>query len=435
VIIFAASVVSRAQVIPADASPVGLPVSGTLRYDLRFSQTAEFGGGQNGQEWSFVSGDASYMNTAKRLPFNMQYGGGYGYAWSGTTSPGNLFQHLSLSQGIVGRKWNLTASDNVSYIFETPTTGCSGIPGTGEPIDCSGSTTQPDQTVLSLNSRTLDNFTTIEFGDRFSSAWSLNVGGTFGQLRFIDNNGQDTDTWMTNAGVTRRLNARNSLSGQYSFTRYSYSSSNLASQDSNLQLSFTQDNTAQISFSRQWNRQVRTSVSAGPQWVSSSNNAIEPSSTRISASASVTDQLRFGTAGLSYSHGTTGGSGYMLGAESDIASAYFSRGIGKNLTIGATGSYMRSAALSAYEFIEEQNGKFVLVPVNIAQVTNAKYGGVQATRQLGRSMNVFASYTVADQSSGLPSPFSGSSVTILNGVSQVLAFGIGYSPRETHLKK
>jgi hypothetical protein len=201
----------------------------------------------------------------------------------------------------------------------------------------------------------------------------------------------------------------------------------------------------QGSFSRQWNRHITTSASAGPQWVSSSNSAIEPSSTRFSANASASGAYRLGTANLMYSHGTTGGTGYTLGSESDVFTANFSRSFsfGKNLTGGVNGSYMRTTSLTTAEFeyaCSINNVTYIcLVPLNYKPVTNAIYGGVQAARKLGRYFNVNASYTAIDQSSSLQTsaantPLS-SNPTILNGLNQVISFGIGYSPREKHLKK
>ncbi|MGA2888174.1 MAG: hypothetical protein ABSE51_08990 [Terracidiphilus sp.] len=411
-ILFSASTATRAQVVPATPSPAGPLVSGTLRYDMRYSQTAQFGGSQDGQQWSFSSGDASYSNTSERLPFSMQYGGGYGWAWAGPTSVGNVFQHLLLSQGIVGRKWNLMASDSVSYSFQAPTTGFSGIPGTGEPIGGSGPTVPPDQTILTQNTRTLNNTTNIGLGYKLNYAWSLNVGDQSEQLRYIDNNGQNTDIQIDDAGITRRLNARDSMSGQYSYSRYSYSGTGLTSPATTLSIAFSQVNTAQFSFNRQWNRQIKTSVFAGPQWVSSSNSTIVPSSTGVSASALVIDTLRFGSASLNYNHGTTSGSGYMSGAETDVASANFTREIGRNLTVGLTGSYMRTAGLGNNE------------------VTNAMFGGAQGTRQLGRYFNLFANYTAIHQSSNFQN-----SANVLSGIYQVIGFGIGYSPHEKYFRK
>lgn len=412
-----ASAGTCAQEIPSVASgvdsanPLGLVPAGTLSYDLRYSETSLIGGNQGNQQESFASGDASYALTSKRLPFSMQYGGGYGWVWAGQSGPGDLFQHLTLTQGLVRRAWSLTANDNVSYTFETPTTGFSGIPGTGEPIGSSSSTTVPNQTILTVNTRVLDNATSASAGYRLSPVTSLNVGGSVAEVLYIDNNGQNMDTLAATASVTRRLNAHNSVSGAYSYSRFNYGEA-AVSQVKIPQISFGQANSLQLSFSRQWSPKFATSGSIGPQWISSSNSTVLPPSTQYSANASATYSFKFGGAGIFYSHGVSGGSGYMLGAESDTAGGNFSRGFGKNLTVGVTGNYLRTAGLAG-------NG-----------AVHGEYGGIQATRKLGRYINVFASYTAADQSTSLLN-----SPNVLNTLSQVIGFGIGYSPREKRFKR
>ena len=408
VFLFAICAAAGAQVVPEATGP-GLPVSGTLHFDARYAQTFQFGDEAGNQDQSIVSGDASYANTSKRLPFGLQYGGGYSWALEGGSSQGGVFQHLSVTQGIVGRAWNLNASDNVSYTFETPTTGFSGVAGSGEPVGEPGSPIPPDQTILALNTRTLDNATMVEAGRRLNYATSLNFGGAATQLIYVDNNGENTEVLTANAGITRRLNGHNSIAGQYSFSRLSFNANPaiVIPQVSSLEV-----NTAEFSFTRQWNRHINTNVSAGPQFISSSDSSIEPSSTNVAASALISDRFRFGTGGLTYSHGVQGGSGYVQGGETDIAAANFSREFERSLTIGLTASYMRTAGLAG-------NG-----------VTNAKYGGVQANRRLGRYMTVFASYTALDQSSS-----STLNAGALSGLTHVIGFGIGYSPREIHLRR
>jgi hypothetical protein len=410
----------QAQVVPATTGPAGLPVSGTLNYSIRYSQTAQVSGGQDGQEWSAVSGDSSYTNTSKRLPFTMQYGGGYGWVWAGPPSAGNVFQHLALTQGFVGRKWSLAASDNVGYTFETPTTGFSGVPGSGEPIGISSPTTLPDQSILAVNTRSVDNDTTATFGRILGPAMSLNIGGSAEQLRFIDSDGEDMDTLTGSAGLTRRLGARASLFGQYTISRYNYSGIGYVSAAGAPPLKYTQTSSVQLGYTRQWNRQITTSVAAGPQWISSSSSTVVPSSTNVFVSASISDKLRFGTASLSYSHGVSGGSGFMPGTESDDASANFSRDFGRNrkLTVGLTGSYMRTSSLSSYYFYYlNSSSQLQVANLGITEDTNSKYGEVQATRQLGRYFNVFANYTLIDQSSNLHEQFLqvSSNANILNG--------------------
>jgi hypothetical protein len=442
-ILLTVSAATTAQIVPTSdgaattGDAVGLPVNGTLHFDLRYGQTTQFGNSPDGQQQSIVSGDASYANIRKRLPFSMHYGGGYGWAWAGPPSAGNVFQHMALSQGYVKRSWNLTASENVSYTFETPTTGFSGVPGTGEPIGGSSSTTLPDQTILAQNTRTLDNNTTLEFGHKLSNSTSFNTVGTWGQLRFIDGNGQKMNSKMANAGVTSRLNAHNSVSVQYSYTHFVYGGNG----------STTQTNNGQFGFIRQWSRKLTTTVAAGPTQVTSSEILDTGTSsvsdlTMLFLTASANYRLRHESAGLSYSHGTTGGSGYMLGAKEDGVNGNYSQQFGRNTTAGITGSYMRSAALTTAEFTFACtiNGitYICLAPLNFTPVTQAKYGGVQVTRKLGRYFNVFANYTAVDQSSNLeitvPNTPLNYNIHVLNGLNQVISFGIGYSAREIHLK-
>jgi hypothetical protein len=409
---------------------VGLPVSGTLRYDLRYSEGSQLDGPAGSQQQSFVSGDASYSDTNKRYPFSLQYGGGYGWVWAGQPSAGDVFQHLALSQGMAWRSWSLSANDSVSYTFQTPTTGFSGIPGTGEPIGGITNTTPTDQTVLTVNTRTLDNIATASAGHRLDQATSLSFGGSVGNLHFMDKNGQDTDTLEADAGVTHRLDAQNSLSGGYSFSQQKYVNTGYS----------TQYTTVKFGFMRRWNRRISTSIMVGPTWSAISGTPGTtsmplPNSTSLYLSASIQYTARNGAASLSYLQGDNGGSGYFVGAKVNSVDANYSRSFGKRLTIGSTASYMRTASLFAVYLVGESNGEIVVIPTNVAGTTNAWYGGAQASWKLGRYLGCFANYTALDQSTSAQITAIGSNTNILSGMTQQIGFGISYSPREIHFKR
>jgi hypothetical protein len=416
---------AHAQVVPEATGPGRLPVSGNLHYSLSYSQTAAFYGGGQGEQggnqvYSIAAGDVNYANGKDRFPFSLDYGGGYMWTISGPSYDTGIFQHLLISQGIVWRKWNVMASDNVSDMPQAPITGFSGIPGTGEPIG--GTTPAPpsSQTILTQNTRTIDNIASGELGHTLNYATTLSIGGSSEVLRYPDVNGLNMNTQMANAELTRRLNARNSLAGNYIYSQFSYPDYNF---------SFV-TNTALLDFKRTWNKKVTTDFSAGPQWTSSSNSAavpflggstgaVVPSSLGVAANASLNYQYRFDSASLSYSHGVSGGAGYVVGTTVDSVNANFSREFGKNLTVGLTGSYVRSATLQESSWVIDE-----------------EYGGVQATRRLSRYLNVFANYTAINQSSNsAPQPGLAPQLNILNQFYQVIGFGIAYSPRETHLRQ
>jgi hypothetical protein len=414
--LFTACAATDAQVVPEATGPTGLPVSGDLHYDLHYSQTAEFGGSLGNWQTANASGDAGYANGNTRLPFRMNYTGGYTWTITGPSYLTGLFQHLFLSQGFVWHKWSVMASDDVSYTPQAPTTGFSGVPGTGEPIGTPNPTPASDQSILTVNTHVIDNNANGELQRQLTSATTLSVGATSILLRYPNGNGTDTDSLMANAGLTRRLNARNSLLGQYTYSQYSYPGYGFS----------IRTNTGLFSYSRTWSRRLSTTVGAGPEWIDESDIAGLPpalastagttaspgNSTRISGNAEAKYQMRFGSASVSYNHATSGGAGYLAGAEVDSVDGNFTRDFGRNLTIGITGAYRRTDGLVADEVI------------------SGKYGGAQATRRLGRYLTLFANYTATDQSTN-----PALATNTLSQLLQVIGFGIGYSPRETHLRR
>jgi hypothetical protein len=92
--------------------------------------------------------------------------------------------------------------------------------------------------------------------------------------------------------------------------------------------------------------------------------------------------------------------------------AVLSRKFGRSLSLNATGAYMRTQGLQG------------------SGVTNGKTGGVGATQQWGRYLSVSVNYSAIQQSSS-----AALSTNAISGLSQVIGFGIGFSPREMHFKR
>ncbi|MGA3079782.1 MAG: hypothetical protein ABSD44_00200 [Terracidiphilus sp.] len=400
--LFAVSAAARAQVEPAATDAAALLAGGTLHYDLRYSQTAQFYGGPEGDlQRSVVSGEVAYSGSKEALPFNLTYSGGDMWTISGTSEGSGVFQHLLVSQGFLRRKWSFTVSDNVSYLPQAATTGFSGIPGVGI---LPGSPGEPTQPILTLNTRSINNAVSPDFTYNLDYATKVSIGGSYGILRFPDGNGLEVDSMQVAPQVERRLDALNSLTGQYVFSRFTYT-----------QFAFAMETqSALFGYQRTWSRRFKTTFALGPEWVRSSDSAAIPSSTHLTANANASYEARSTTVTLSYSQASTGGAGVTTepGTHIQDVNGAFSRQFGRNLTITATGTYMRTQGLL--------NGGSI----------NGVFGGVAATRQLGRYISVFANYTAIKQSSSAALP-----TNAISGLSQVAAFGVGYSPREIHLKK
>lgn len=397
-----ASTAAHTQVVLAAIRSSGIPISGNLHYRFRYSQMAEFSSGLGNYQTGSPSLSLDYTNASPRNPFSMNFSGGYTGALTGTAYSTGPFEHMLLSQGFVFKKWNLIATDDVSYRPQAPISGFSGIPGIGEPIAGAGSNPPSSQLILTVNSRVVDNIATAGFQYNLNYGKSISAGGSSEILRYPDGTGLDTNTQTANAGITWRLDARDSVSGNYRFSRFSYSG---------YAFNFT-TNAGLLGFKRKWNRRLASEISAGPEWTGDSASSTMPSSIGVTVNATVTYDIRSVSTNLDYSRQTNGGSGYLFGSQSDMVSAALSRQFGRNLNIGINASYGRTAGL-------ENNG-----------VTNAKYGGVQANRQIGRYLSAFLNYTAMDQSSSSKLP-----ANTLGQLMHVLGFGIEYSPKQTHITR
>jgi len=392
----------NAQVVPATNGPTGLSVSGNLHYDLRYSQSAQFYGGNLGNvQSSTASGELTYANLSESRPLSLTYSGGDRWNISGGSSGTGVFQHLLVSQGVLGRSWALSLSNDLSYMPQAPTTGFSGIPGVG---GLPSQPDQPSQSILTLNTRSIYNTLNPSFTHSLDHATSLGLNGNYRILRFPHGDGLDMNQWQLSAQVSRRINALNSISGQYTFSRFSYPDFAIT----------METHSAQFGCQRTWNRRLKTSVSAGPQWIRGSDSLKIPSSTNLSVNANVTYETSLTSANLSYSQAATGGAGVTtaIGVHNQDLRAVLSRQFSRTLSLGTTGAFMRTQGL-------HQNG-----------VTNGKFGGVTATQRLGRYVIVFANYSAIQQSSSSALP-----TNAIRGLSHVIGFGIGYSPREMHFKK
>jgi hypothetical protein len=425
----------KAQVAPEGITPRKLSISGTLTYSAHYSQIANFYNGSNGQS-AGISGNFGYSTTSERAPFAVTIGAGDSWTISGATFNSGPYETLSLSQGIIGHHWSLHLSDSVSYYPGSPITGFTGEPGTGQPISQPNPPTEAS--ILTLNTTMVNNGANAEYSYKVNGFTTLSAGGGLSVLRYLNGNGLDTDSTSANLALRRRLDARDSLTGQYTFFRYSYPDASVA-----IDL-----NSPTIGWQRTWTRTISTTMAAGPLWISTSGSALAassggnpaptqvPSSTGISAMASISDKTRFGMAGLSYIHGVMSGGGYTYGGNVDAITGTFSRQLGRQVgsktTIELSGGYTRTSSLLS-------------VPVFIGQTTTnlgfsgditAKYGAAQATRSLGRYFSAFASYTGAVQTQTSTAQLLNvqTPANVLNGLWQVVSFGIGFTPPQIHLR-
>jgi Surface lipoprotein assembly modifier len=380
---------------------------------------------------STISGDLAYTTGNVRHPFYVSYSGGGMFT---VNSPlGNtVYQNLQLSQGFSRRDWDLTLINTFSYLPESPTAGAVGIPGVG---DLTGSGLgslppgiAPNQSILANNASRISNAIYSEFERRLDFNTSLSGSGAFGVLNFPSGKGINSQQESASGAINYRLNSLNIIAAGYQYARYEFTASGFSFQSPGVS----------VGYKRQWSRTLLSQVSFGPQWVLSSDTTQVPNRTRLAAGAELSWERGDNSASLGYSRGASGGSGALGGAEVDNVQGAFGRTVSRVWTVALTASFARTVGLqtgSSAPASGSNSPNSIILPPQSTIV--GLYGGFQVTRRVSRNISAYLSYTAQHQSVSYPgqvqSTANGTPANILNGLSNIVGFGFGFTPPDKRL--
>jgi hypothetical protein len=413
-----------AQALPAaEASPIStgfaLPTSlGSLQYAVSASQSLVWGyyGNSGPSSSTNISGDLAYLSSSKLHPFSLIFTGGHSFGELG--EPSYSYVGVGFSQVASLGRWNFVLSDNVSYLPGTAASGLSGVPGLGDlgvsPIQIGGDTAQG---VLTNFSDRVSNTVGGSVSRPLTGKTSLNASGAYSVTRFLDNTvaasnessaGLDNDSETGQAGIRHQIDARNTFGGSYAYSNYTYSNNNFGI--------FTpgfSSQTASAEYSHRFSRKLSINLSAGPQWTTI-QAASNVTSTSVFVDASGSYVGKSATGSLTFVRSTNNGYGALGGALSNGVTFAIARPFGIVWNVAGTSSYTQTTNLP--------------VPGIASFSSNTYVEGVQLSRALLRSLSGFVSYTFEDQFT------SGSgAIDVYSGASQILGFGITYSPSPLHL--
>lgn len=424
--------ISHGQAVPAGGTPVSplttntvgpnLPdLDGIVHYALSASEIAQYGYYGSGVTTysTTLSGDVAYTAKSIVYPTNLTFAGGVVLAnqsSQGTTG----FVSAALSQGYTTRSWVFNISDSISFLPQSPTTGLSGIAGTGDlgatPVQ--GPVAGPAGGIFSTAGNRVANSVAGSVERELNRVTSVSGTGSWSTLRFLDSNDSFDSSQVTGTvALNRRIDARSSVSLSAIYSTYSYS----GSANTTFLQPDIETRSINLSYQRVLSRTLSVSLSAGPQWVSSSNSRLIPSNLNAAASAGLSYQRGFTSASVNYSHGVNGGSGVLPGALSDTVSGSLGRTFGRNWVASLNSAYSHSAGLT-----ELPNGNS-LIPVNA--VFDTVFGGAQVSRRISTHFSGYASYEAQNQKQN--NTFAGPNA--LNGTSQTFAVGVTFTPRSTRL--
>jgi hypothetical protein len=419
-----------AQAIPAaSASPIStgfaLPsVAGTLQYAVSASQsyTSNYFGNSGTASSTNLSGDLAFITGNLLNPFSTVFSGGR--AWSSSGQPSYYFLNLSLNQVVHVQRWTYVVSDSVNYLPQTPSTGLSGVPGVGDlgvnpaqtganPAPVTGANT--GQGVLTGYSTRVSNSSSLSLQRQLTGKTSLQAAGSYSLTRFLSdtatpsNPGLDSDSETGSLGLSHRIDARNTVGGNFAYSRSTFSGGNNGIPEP----SFSSQ-TASLQYTHQFTRKFGVNLSAGPQWTSVDTPGSSPTlSLYANVSANYTGEFSHAT--LSYSRSANSGYGVVGGAISDSVSFSVGRTFDRVWLCSASTAYTQTSNLTAAG--------------GLPFTFHTTVAGVQVSRALVRSLSAYASYTLENQSN----QGSAAAVDLFSGLTNVAGFGLTYSPVPVHL--
>lgn len=415
------------QALPAaEASHIStgfsLPTrSGSLSYGLTGSESLNWGFFSNTHlsTSSNISGNLAVISASKRSPFSASLAAGHSFGVSGQQSFN--FLSMGLSQVLAVGRWYYVVADNLSYLPQTPTSGYAGIPGIGDlnvgtisiGVIPTSIIAQPTQGVLTNYSTQLSNSTSGTVERDFTAKTGMHGSVAYSTTRFIGSAGNnpqaqglDSNGISGGGGINHMYNPRNVIGGNYTYNVYSFVNYKPGVVEPDFK---TQ--TASLNYMHQFSRRLSMTTSAGPQWIST-QEIDRTTSLSLYANLSAAYKSEHVSSSLSFTRSANGGYGVIGGAVSDSLSYSGSRNLGRYWAGSASASYAHSTSL----------------PSKLLPAYGFNTGSVsgQMSRALPRSLSVFVSYSLQEQSN------HGSVLVLLDAFSghyQTLGFGLTYAPR------
>ena len=331
--------------------------------------------------WTSLLGGVDIHHISGASDMLVSYTGG-GMFSNGGEAENGIIQQFAFVDKFRFRRSTFSVFEQLNYLPES-SFGFAGLSGAGLPGGGSlglGTGFTPGQSVLTPRGQNLASSTAIEYDIKLTPRASLTFLGGYSLLRYFESDLADYGGVNFRAGYNYQLTRQDTIAVSYLFNGIRYSNLNQS----------INANTIQASYGRRVTGRLAFQIAAGPQIVSSTNPITGTTSSSGSGTTSVTalywslnSSLRYQLrrAGLiaSYSHGVTGGSGVLSGAETDIVS-------------GGVGGQVTRAFNLQWNAGYSRNKGFALGTNTSSQTLGYWYTGVDVTHPFGRSLNVFMNY-------------------------------------------
>lgn len=375
--------------------------SSYLKTTLSLYQMGDSNPGMSLTESSFLTqsvihGQLSLERLWSRYHLSINYSGGA--LLSQTHSELNGHYHgLGFAQRMDFGRWRLTLGNDLSY---SPESAFGFLGGMGAGAPSLSPSFIPSDTILTGRNSRISNTSAVEAHYQLTPRSTITASASYGMMLFPESSLQDHRHMVLGFSQGYLLNRTDTIYGSYRFSRFSFQGSPAV-----------ESHAPGLGWGRRLSRRMFLNVSGGPD-VQVFRGAGQSRSVRISWSARADLDYAFQRSGLAirYYHYTTGGSGVLQGANSDVVSANYWRRLGRTWQTSLNGGYARNRGLQALSGLS--NPTF-----------QSYFAGVGVSRPVGRIASLSVNYSAQYQQAGQPLCVAG----VCRSRSIRHVFGIGFN--------
>lgn len=318
----------------------------------------------------------SLLKDWSRSQLALNYSAG-GFVSTDSQTDNGWYQQMGAGQNFQFERWQVQWSDQFSYLPETSFgfgggTGL-GLPGVGGPLGPptggTGGSTTPNQSIYTAAGPRYSNSLVLQTTYLLTRRSSLTASGSIGLLRFTQAGNVDSNNYTGSLGYNYALNRQDTLGVVYRFSSFHYDSQPQA----------IGDQIISVAYGRKITQKLALQLLGGPE-ITSYRIAIGGNTQRISGSvtANLSAALKNGGLSLNYFHGLGGGSGILVGSDTDQITFGASRRISRIWSAHANVGFSRNRPVG-----------------NVTGSTsyNDWYAGGGVDRPIGRNLDFSAAYT------------------------------------------
>jgi hypothetical protein len=300
------------------------------------------------------------------------------------TSFSSSYHDLSFSPTLTFGRWVVHLREDLHV---SPEQSFGGLDIAGAPLPASDAALtsvtpllEPPQTIATGWAERLDNTSLAEVDYSLSRRSTVTLSGSYGLLHFFQPGYIDGTTVQGHAGYTYLFTRRDSIAITYNYSLMSFTGTTTQTASHLAQLSFAHTLAARWSFQ----------VAAGPQLLQLEGLGF-PIGDQLtwSLTSSLTYLTHHNAYALQYFRGITGGSGVLLGAETEGVTASISRALTRYWSGALNGGAARNTGL---------------VPSQALPQFDYWFAGANVGRPLGRHFHFSVNYVYQQQtqSGGCP---------------------------------